>query len=412
MYRVRKDPHLICMAMPYFDRIGGAELQLLSLSKLFLERGKRVMILTDVKPGLAAYERKEGIAIYRVPMWMCLSRSVRFYLFYLFFLKIRKIPSVFHCHTNGSFVDQILSFAHFFKIPTLVKIATSGDMDCLRQSIDQRLSFFSLCKNLGKFNVRALERTLFGKHRRQRYLSSSAMISINPSIRSEIEQFGYPVDRIVSIPNGIDVQRFSPLSLEQKNRAKDDLHLSSSFRYIAFLGRFIERKRCLDLIHAWASLKASYPEYRLLLVGDGEERELYEKLCIDLKLSSRVIFTGLVEKPERYLQVSDLFVFPSRLEGLPNVVLEAMAVGLPMVVSQIPGIAELVDHRKTGWLFPPGDIDSLREGIEYLLSHPEEAKKMGAAAREKISKTHAFDQIAPQFLAVYETLFLPQHPRL
>jgi len=378
----QKKANLICMIVPYFDRIGGYELQALSLCKAYQRFGIKTFILTTYSSGHSHYEKKENIDIYRVPRFTEGIHAVPLYVLYLFW-KLKKVPSIFHCHSISPFTEQILTINRYLKIPVLCKIATQGDIHRLQAELHR----------IGKRGLR-----------RKKNYEQVTFISINSNIKQELVNFNITKNNIISIPNGVDTTRFVPISQEEKIKIKQEVGFLENEKLITFVGRFEERKRTIDLIQAWGVIEKKYPQHHLLLVGDGDERKTCENLCTRLNLQKRVTFIGLSPCVDKFLQISDLFVFPSRLEGLPNVILEAMATGLPILSTDISGINEVIEHEKTGFLVPPQNQAALIQGLHYLLLNPLQAQEYGLAARQKILSEYCFNQVAPKFFDLYESL--------
>lgn len=376
-----KADDLICMVVPYFDRIGGYELQAFSLCKAYHSFGKRSVILTTYTPGNPYYEIRDQIPIYRVPQTLERWGGLSFYLPY-FFWKFKQMPTILHCHSHSLFTEQILQVNRYLKIPVILKVATQGDIKCLQAEI------LASKKNI---------------HRKKNY-DQVTFISINSQIKQELLEFDITENKIIHIPNGVDTVRFSPVSPQEKNKIKQELGYKEKDRLISFVGRFEERKRVIDLIYAWKKIEKSYPQHCLVLVGDGEERNFYEESCIQLNIQKRVTFMGLSSCVEKILKITDLFVFPSRLEGLPNVLLEAMATGLPILTTDIPGINELIESEKTGLLVPPQDEAALIQGLHYMLINQQRAKDFGIAARQKILSDYCFTRMVPQFFDLYRRM--------
>ena len=126
----------------------------------------------------------------------------------------------------------------------------------------------------------------------------------------------------------------------------------------------------------------------LTLVGEGSERSELEQLANELGLSSHIEFVGYKSQAEvrEYLQKTDVFVLPSFAEGVPVSLMEAMAVGVPVVTTQVGGVSELVDNGVTGYIVPPGDPISLAEKIHILLTDVQLRNNFGLASRIKIEK--------------------------
>jgi colanic acid/amylovoran biosynthesis glycosyltransferase len=160
---------------------------------------------------------------------------------------------------------------------------------------------------------------------------------------------------------------------------------------IICVGRLSPEKGQAGLLRAFARLRANYPDPTLRLVGDGPDRQALERLSEELGVNDAVTFAGRLPEPETLVEIAraDLLVLPSFMEGLPIVLMEAMALGIPVIASRVAGIPELVSDGKTGLLFAPSDWDELAQCIARLLSD----KDLGAtlAQNGKFKITSEFD---------------------
>jgi len=191
------------------------------------------------------------------------------------------------------------------------------------------------------------------------------------------------------IPNGVNLQEFS---LAQ-DRKWDSPRL-------LWTGRLVFQKGLDLLIQALGSLKKDIP-WNLKLIGEGPQRPALESLAAEYGIEDRIEFKGWINRDDlsREYSGANLFVFPSRHEGMPNAVLEAMASGLPVVASRIAGNEELVIPDQTGLLVPTENPDALREALELLLLDGALRKQMGLAARQRAEIYYTWDQVARQYLA-------------
>ena len=148
------------------------------------------------------------------------------------------------------------------------------------------------------------------------------------------------------------------------------------------MGR-LDRQKGFDLLlRAFAALAGRFPQWDLVVYGEGNERRSLETLRDDLGLAGRALFPGQVDDPLAALSAGDLFVLPSRYEGFPNALAEAMACGLPTVSFDCPsGPSEIVHHGEDGLLVPPEDISALSQALEKLMSDNELRDRLGAKAR-------------------------------
>lgn len=211
-----------------------------------------------------------------------------------------------------------------------------------------------------------------------------------------LKELAVNFDRNVDInivPNGVDVGRF----VLNKDRDWDKPRL-------LWVGRLVYQKGLDILFNALGGL--SLVPWTLTLVGDGPQRNALEQIAIKREIVDRIEFLGWLPKDEllRHYRDSNLFVFPSRHEGMPNSVLEAMASGLPVIASDISGNEELVIPGITGLLVPPGNTNALKDTLLDLLSDPVRRKQMGSAARERVENHYTWDQVAQKYLSLLQEI--------
>jgi 2-deoxystreptamine N-acetyl-D-glucosaminyltransferase/2-deoxystreptamine glucosyltransferase len=201
---------------------------------------------------------------------------------------------------------------------------------------------------------------------------------------------GVPEDRIRVIPPGYDPELFAA----QTPDPFPDLPRPR----VAYIGRIAPQKDVGTLVEAFGRIEE---KACLIVVGDGPEREAVERRC----RSGRVHFVGFVEhrKIPAVLRHADLLVLATRYEELPSVLVEGMAAGLPVVASRVGGIPTLVDHDVNGLLVPPGDAAALASAITRLLTEPDTAARLSAAARRTAGR-YSWPALARQVAVVYREL--------
>jgi glycosyltransferase involved in cell wall biosynthesis len=171
---------------------------------------------------------------------------------------------------------------------------------------------------------------------------------------------------------------------------------SSAEKTIGFIGRTTGQKDLATLIKAFSLVKISIPELKLDIVGDGPQKTLLKDLCTELGLTSSVRFLGTITDSQQLLRNWQMLVLPSIYEGLPTVVLEALANGIPVIGSDIPGIRDLIEPGINGWLFPAGDTRVLVDLIRQAVSDPIHILSMSTACRESV-QGYDVDVIASQY---------------
>ena len=216
-----------------------------------------------------------------------------------------------------------------------------------------------------------------------RYLKEGLLGTINLFL---IRKLFNKADLIVSNSQGVDEDLKSimnittntkvihnPVDLEYINSKKEvceDIKFSfkEDIKYIISVGRLIPLKRNKDLIDAFNKLQKNDNNIELIFLGDGVLKNDLIKYCKDLNIDSQVYFLGNVKNPFYYLNKSDLFVLNSQTEGFPNVLVEAMAVGLPVISSDCKsGPREILENEKYGYLYPVGNIEKLIEKMKIVL---------------------------------------------
>ena len=156
--------------------------------------------------------------------------------------------------------------------------------------------------------------------------------------------------------------------------------------HLTFVGRLAAVKGVPVLLEALSFLKGELPGLRVTLIGDGPERARLEQDAADLGLRDVVDFAGYRSQSEvaRALKVTDALVLPSFAEGVPVVLMEAMAAGRPVITTGVAGVSELVEHGKSGFLVPPGDAQRLAQAIRAVLADPDRRVEMGRAGRTRV----------------------------
>lgn len=209
------------------------------------------------------------------------------------------------------------------------------------------------------------------------------------------------------IPNGVDVVKFSKeYSYGELSQLEDDLGIRPGAKVIISTSRLVSKNGPDSLIKALAILQNNYPEndWRLLLAGDGEEKENLVALAQALAVDKRVIFRGSVKHDElpKYLKVSHLFVRPSRSEGLGVSFLEAMAAGVPVIGSRVGGIPDFLEDHQTGLFCDPDQPQDIAEKIKLILEDESLRKNIVKKARALVEEKYDWNKIAGEYRRLYE----------
>jgi len=212
---------------------------------------------------------------------------------------------------------------------------------------------------------------------------------------------GLPWDRIMTIPNGVEANPF--YVREDKRTLRNSLGLDVDRAVIVSVGRLTREKGYHYLLSALA-LIPDHQRPLTLIVGDGPERNELESTAKAMKLDRDIRFLGMRRDVSVFLAASDIFVLASLWEGLPLVLLEAMAAGLPAVVTAVGGNPEVIEHGVSGLLVKPGEPQTLVEAISDLLRDPRRRDRMGQAALEQFNQHYSLHGFIEAHEGLYEEL--------
>ena len=234
---------------------------------------------------------------------------------------------------------------------------------------------------------------------------ASKVIALTKAEAQQCKSMGVPEEKIVIIPNGIDLSEY--VNVPPKGSFKRKFDIPEGKKIILYLGRIHEIKGIDILVKAYAyALKELRLNDALLAIAGPDDGYLgrLKQLLSSLKMINDVLLTGPLYGKDK-LEASidaDIFVLPSRYETFPNVVLEAYACSKPVIASNVESIPDIVLHGKTGLLFRAGDVEELAEMISYMLTHSEEAKRMGHRARKVVDEKFSIDKVVDSIEVLYE----------
>lgn len=236
--------------------------------------------------------------------------------------------------------------------------------------------------------------------------AASAYVISNPEQIQEFAASGI-TENVHIIGFGIDtISTFHPLGDNQKTALRATLGLPTDKILCLFVGRFVERKRPDFLLRAWQALPDIHDHAELVVVGSGmnQHDSIEESLATLVATTPHTHFRDITSHPEKYYQACDLLLLPSSREGQPNVLMEMMACGNPVIGSCIAGIQELLVHEKNGLTFPVNDQAAFCSAIVTLVKDGAYRKSLGQAARQKIASEKDVSKVAQQYLELYTQL--------
>jgi glycosyltransferase involved in cell wall biosynthesis len=226
-------------------------------------------------------------------------------------------------------------------------------------------------------------------------LRTQRIIAVSPEEARAAVKLGFGASRVMTIPNGVDAMRLTP-----RDRAREELGVAADQPVIGFVGRLVEQKAPHVLIGAFAQAARVEPRARLAIVGNGPLMEPMKKLAGEMGVADRVIWLGERDAREVFAAF-DVFALSSRKEGLPYVVLEAMAVGLPVVATKSAGVEILVEPGVSGEVVETDNTDAFAQALIRLTTDARYHATASAAALER-AKLFTVDAMVDKTLAAYE----------
>jgi glycosyltransferase involved in cell wall biosynthesis len=210
---------------------------------------------------------------------------------------------------------------------------------------------------------------------------------------------GIQTQQVIYIPNGVKTNfnkvNFNPLA------KRKELGITTDTFIIGSIGRLSPQKGFLYLFQAIEIVQQQFPNCLVVIIGSGILLKTLQTLLAEINLSNKVRFLGERTDISELLLCMDVYVQSSLFEGMPNALMEAMALGKPVIATAVDGALELVEEGKTGWLVEPKNSTMLAEKISYVLKHPNQAKEVGIAAAKKMAHNFSIERMGES----YNTLF-------
>jgi glycosyltransferase involved in cell wall biosynthesis len=375
---------LILVSYSYPPVIGGSEIEAQRVCAALIRRGHRVTVLCaggPPMPDAARWLDPGGVPvriIARRSGGRLMDYAFAFGVAWILFRERRNYQLVYFL-MQGVHLAAGLPVARWLGKPIVMKISGSGIVTLMRRSW------------LGRLELRWL-----GKWAR-------GVMILNPGIAAEAVAAGLDPQRLLWMPNPVDTDAFAPCGGGQRQAMRARLGIPAQAAVVIFTGRLAPEKELASLIGAFAAVVQRMPGAILILLGDGPSRASLEERARQLGLSASVRFAGNQPAGDvpGWLQASDLFALVSSNEGFPCSLSEAMAAGLPSVVSDIPGNAQLIDWGVHGRRVPVGDEAGIAQAIAELLGDPPSRARMGAAARRRILENYSTDKVVDRYEALF-----------
>ena len=385
----------ILMVISQFQpMIGGAERQAQLLSRKLIEKGHEVHVVTgwwnlktphkEIIDGIKIYRNFTFWGMFEIKGIRVLGSLIYMFTLALYLVTHQREYDIIHIHQAlyPAFVSIVIG-KRLLKKPMIVKTASSGMTSDIRQLRGYPFGNFQLRHLINQMEVLVANSKAGGK---------------------EFNDVGFPQSRIEYIPNGV--------ILPQDRKAT-----YGQMKQVVTTSRLSKEKGMDVLLKAWAQVMRQEKGLTLIILGNGPlEREL-KSLSESLGVMESVTFMGMIQNVMEYVKNADLFVLPSRAEGLSNALLEAMSWGLPCIATNVGGNVELIgeddDKRiipgkffmaKNGLLVNSEDVEGLSQAMLYLIRNGMKREELGNQARLSIQENYSIDLIADKYIGLYKRM--------
>ncbi len=231
------------------------------------------------------------------------------------------------------------------------------------------------------------------------FMTFDKVVPLSQDLYAGLTRIPFLKRKLKVITNGVDIGEIRETGRRQ---IKTELSGNVATFTIGYIGQLIHRKRIDTLITAFSKLEID--SKRLILIGEGPQRGQYEQLAKDLGIDDVVHFLGFRSDRIELLMEFDVFALASELEGIPRCVMEAMAAGVPVIASKIPGCTDIVRHEINGLLFEVGNHDELARHMHALMQDPALRQRLCSSARKTVEREFSAQRMADEYRALFLSL--------
>ncbi len=361
---------------------GGAGRHVIDLARGLLARGHEVSLIYSPR---------------RAEAWFleAISKVCRLSVFELEMHRSVTLGDISACRQLKCLIDEMGPFdvvhAHSSKAGALLRLAQVGKSVPVVYTPHAPITMNPQLSVLARSAYLIAERLLMGLCGR--------IICVSPAEREHFQSLGFPAHKLRVVCNGI-----GSLPATNHGALRRQLSLEADTICFGFVGRISHQKAVDRALSAFAMASRQVSNVRLVIVGDGPEFGVVKALAVNLGVEDQVVFTGAANGAE-LMNAFDVFILPSRYEGMPYVLLEAAANSLPIVMTDVGGANLVVRDGENGFVVSPMSIESMADRLVSLARQPELRDAMAIRSAE-IAATFSFDRMVDETVAVYKELAL------
>jgi glycosyltransferase involved in cell wall biosynthesis len=373
---------LICDSYP--PVVGGSEIEAQRVCAAMIRRGYRASVLCSGGPPMPAV--RDCVDSAGVPVRILTRRSRGRWKNFVYAWGVawqlwreRRNYEVAYFLMQGIHLVTGLPVARALGKPIVMKISGSGVIPLMQRS------------HVGRLELRWLRKW------------AARLLILNEGMVAEARSAGFETERVTWMPNPVDTEEFRPGTAAEVVELRRRFSIPESAVVAMYVGRLAREKGLAELLLGFARAAPCAPAALLVLVGDGLTRPELQNLAAELGVAERVRFAGRVNASEvpLWLRAADVFCLTSPSEGFPCALAEAMAAGLPSVVSRIPGNVQLVDDGTHGLTASLAEDNAVAEALVRVLRDPMLRKAMGQAARRRVLDRYSTDRVIDRYVQLF-----------
>ena len=384
-------PRVLMVTGAYHPETSGASLQCRQLIRLLRGRAEFLVLTTTTDPALAPEDRVDETDVSRVFVdpASAASKATAAMRLAAVLTRLRDRFDIVHLHGFSQKTMLVMAMARAFGKRIAIKLTSFGHDDALSMRRSGMAAF-------------------------EFYQRADCFIGVSPQFGTAHRAAGLAPERYVSVPNGVDLMRFTPAAAGERRTARRALGLDPDRPVVLFVGFFSHEKRPDLLYQAWADVTERGLASTLLLVGptrstyyeiDAGMADALKEDAAERGLLDRIAFVEHTHAIEQCYKAADVFALPTLREGMPNVILESMASAVPPIVTNLEGVTDwIVEDGVTGLLVPPNDRSALADALTKLLSDTPRRETMGHAARTSVEARFSAQRTADLTLMQYVSL--------
>jgi len=376
-------------------KVGGLAAHVYDLSKMLVKKNIKVHVVTCGFPGAPDYEVIDGVHIHRFDAYEIPAPEFLQWDLNMNLLMERKAIEIIekynidilHAH-DWLVASAAIGLKHLYRKPLIATIHSleRGRRDGLHTD--------------GQHMLDQIENLLIQESWHSivcsQYMQSICHFS-----------FDFPLDKMSIIPNGVRFIEFSVELSEEEKKSHHKKYANHDEYIISYIGRLVPEKGVNVLLGAVKSILKEIPNTKFIIAGEGWHRSELQRISKESNIDDKVFFTGYLPEEDflPFFNVSDVLIIPSTYEPFGIVALEGMATKTPIIVSDVGGLSEIVDHRWTGIKVPPDNSEALAEATIDLISNEDLKKLIVKNAMEKLKHVYDWTIIADQTIKIYEEVY-------